>query len=347
MSVIFIGYRREDSEDSARALYESLVREFGKDRLFLDVEAIALGSDFREAENRSLDKCAVFLVVIGPTWLDIKAADDLQGARRLDNPSDYVREELATALKKGPGLPVIPVLVRGASMPSPAKLPDDLKDLAYRNALTLSHLDWDGNLQKLVAAIRPHLDEGSRTSQPSPEIQSVLKHGIQAQKLPADRAAAHAFDTADQGSEIEFTSAAKVKVGKGVLIGIPLLIVAAVVAYFAFKPNAQPKPGPGPAGMAITVVRNSRLNGVTGPVNFSVDGEQQGQIQFDDRGNTPIQIHVAEGDHQFAIVNPQTKANCSGTFQASADAPKLVLRIRDGGTVCTLQPLTKADAAAQ
>ena len=78
-----------------------------------------------------------------------------------------------------------------------------------------------------------------------------------------------------------------------------------------------------------------------------MDGEQQGQIRFDDRGNTPIQIHVAEGEHQFTISNPQTKANCSGTFQASAEHPKLVLRMRDSGTVCTLQPLTKADAAAQ
>ncbi len=346
MSAIFIGYRREDSEDSARALYESLVREFGKDRLFLDVEAIALGSDFREAENRSLDKCAVFLAVIGPNWLDIKAADDPQGERRLDNPGDYVRQELATALKRGPGLPVIPVLVRGASMPSVAKLPDDLKDLAYRNALTLSHLDWDGNLQKLVTAVRPHVDAERGASQPSPEIQSVMKHGFQVQKLPATAAGAHDSDEVQIGSAVEFNSAASVKLNKGVLIGIPLLIVAAVVAYFAFS-HGKPKPSPGPAGMAITVVRNSRLTGVPGPVNFSVDGGQQGQIQFDDRGNTPIQIHVAEGEHQFSISNPQTKANCSGTFQASADAPKLVLRMRDGGTVCTLQPFTKADAAAQ
>jgi TIR domain len=345
LSAVFISYRREDAEDSARALYESLVREFGKDRLFLDVEAIALGSDFREAENRSLDECAVFLVVIGPTWLDIKAADDPQGPRRLDNPNDYVRQEVATALKRGAELPVIPVLVRGAIMPAATKLPEDLQNLAYRNALALSHLDWDGNLQKLIAAIRPHVHEGS--SAPQSAVQSVLKHGMQAQKLAAAATAAHGFDAAEVGSEIEFTSAAKVKVGKGVLIGVPLLIVAAVVGYFILRTAPTPKPNPGPAGMAITIVRNSRLKGVTGPVNISVDGEQQGQIRFDDRGNTPLQIHATEGEHQFAISNPETKANCAGTFQAGADAPKLVLRMRDNGTVCSLQPLTKADADTQ
>jgi hypothetical protein len=167
------------------------------------------------------------------------------------------------------------------------------------------------------------------------------------QKLGATGKPAHVSDPAELGSELEFTSAAKVKLGKGVLIGVPLLILAAIAAYFVLKPGPKPKPNPGQAGMAITIVRNSRLTGVAGPVNFSIDGEQQGQIQFDDRGNTPIQIHATEGEHQFAISNPQTKANCAGTFQAAADAPKLVLRMRDGGTVCSLQPLTKADTGAQ
>ena len=97
----------------------------------------------------------------------------------------------------------------------------------------------------------------------------------------------------------------------------------------------------------MTIVRNSRLAGVPGPVNLSVDGEQQGQIQFNEHGSTPIELHVREGEHKFGISNPQTKANCAGTFQASADNPKLVLRMRENGTVCTLQPFTKADASAQ
>ena len=349
MSAIFISYRREDSQDSARALYESLVREFGRERLFMDVEAIGLGIDFHDAVERSLNDCGAFLVVIGPTWLDIKAADDPQGQRRLDDPKDNVRQEVATALQRGQGLPVIPVLVRGASMPAEAKLPDDLKKLAYRNALALSHTDWDGNLQKLVAAIRPYVDNGNPAPQSSSEIQSILKHGVQVQKLQAAGVDVHASSAMQSGSAVESGSAANVKLGKGVLIGIPLLIVAAVVGYVALKhgSNPTPKPNPGPAGIAVTIVRNSRLKGTPGPVDISVDGEQQGQIRFDDHGNTPIQIHASEGEHQFTISNPQTKANCAGTFQSSADNPKLVLRMRDNGTVCSLQPFTKADAGTE
>lgn len=341
MSAVFISYRREDAEDSARALYESLVREFGKDRLFMDVEAIALGSDFREAVEHSLDDCGVFLVVIGPTWLDIKAADDPSGQRRLDNPGDYVRQEVATALKRGPGLPVIPVLVRGASMPADTKLPDDLKNLAYRNALTLSHLDWDGNLQKLVSAIRRHVDDEGRESRDS-AVRSVLKHGTQTQG-PSARAS----DSIKIGSAVELGSAVETKPGKAVLIGVALLIVSAVVAYFVLRPSPKPRPNPGLAGLSITLVRNSRLTGVPGPVNLSIDGEQQGQIQFDERGNAPIQIHASEGEHRFTISNPQTKASCSGTFEASAGVPKLVLRMRDSGTVCSLDPFSKADGNTQ
>jgi len=157
LSAIFISYRREDSEDSARALYESLLPLFGKDRIFIDVEDIGLGFDFRQAVESSLSTCGVFLAMIGPAWLDIKPPNDPSGKRRLDNPSDTVRQEIATALKKGGTLPIIPVLVRGASMPTADQLPDDLKDFAFRNGLALNHLDWEANVKKLVDAITPRV----------------------------------------------------------------------------------------------------------------------------------------------------------------------------------------------
>ncbi len=166
MSAIFISYRREDSEDSARALYESLVPLFGKERVFIDVEDIALGFDFRQAVENSLSTCGVFLAMIGPKWLNITVPNDPSGKRRLDNPSDTVRQEIATALKKGGSLPVIPVLVRDAIMPTADQLPDDLKDLAFRNGLALIHLDWEANVKKLVDAITPRV--GGPETQASP-----------------------------------------------------------------------------------------------------------------------------------------------------------------------------------
>jgi len=78
--------------------------------------------------EEGVTKCGVLLVVIGREWVDAK---DEHGVRRLNDPSDFVRIETASALKRD--IPVIPVLVRGAQMPTPEQLPDDLKELAYRN----------------------------------------------------------------------------------------------------------------------------------------------------------------------------------------------------------------------
>lgn len=191
MSAIFISYRREDSEDSARAVYQSLVPEFGKERLFMDVDSIALGFDFREAVERSLSSCGVFLVIIGPQWLNIKLPDDGSGRRRLDDSTDLVRQEIATGLKKGSSLPVIPVLVRGATMPTADQLPDDLKSLAFRNSLVLSHLDWDGTVQKLANAIRPFVGEPKRHEEPAI---AVASSGAAAKPPPEERLASRSDD---------------------------------------------------------------------------------------------------------------------------------------------------------
>ena len=352
MSAIFISYRREDAEDSARAVYESLVREFGKEQLFMDVEAIALGSDFRQAVENSLDQCGVFLAIIGPAWLDVKAHDGPSAPRRLDDPADYVRQEIATALKRGASLPVIPVLVRRATMPDSAKLPDGLKDLAYRNALTLSHLDWDGNMQKLVSAIRPHLCND--------------KNGPGSKAMPAKAEMPGSTASLSVSSSPAFTAGMK-KVG----IVVALVFLLGIVAwYIASRPSPNGPKGSeiaasnagqtkaadrGPkevsstsgagrsGGMPVLIVRNSRLTNVAGPVDVLVDNVQQGQIRFDEHGNTPIQIQATAGRHQFTFSNPQTKASCSGTFEVVASNPKLLLRMKDNGTVCSLDPFSKSE----
>jgi len=164
MRDIFISYRRDDSKDPVRALYQSLVPLYGEDRVFMDVDSIAPGSDFRKEIERWLSRCGVFLVVIGPKWLTLKGANDDSGPRRLEIRNDLHRQEVATALMKGDSLPVIPVLVDGATMPTEQQLPDDLKDLAFRNALALSHEDWGANLQKLVNTVRPYVGEPKNAS---------------------------------------------------------------------------------------------------------------------------------------------------------------------------------------
>jgi TIR domain len=307
LSAIFISYRREDSEDSARALYESLLPQFGKDRVFMDVEAIALGSDFRRAVDSSLSSCGVFLAIIGPTWLNITAPNDVSGKRRLDNPEDTVRQEIATALKKSATLPVIPVLIRGASMPTADQLPDELKDLAYRNALSLNHLDWDANVQKLVDTIRPKIG-GPATAVHAPETASVE------------------FSSAFRSNDLN-------KLKKVLVIGIAAIVVVAAAAAFYF--TRGPKPG---STLTVTLVKNPRLTNQAGPVDVSIDDHPSGQIRFDSSGSTPFQFQVPEGEHQIKIANPQSNASCSGTFSVNPKQTKFMLRMRDNGTACALDP---------
>ena len=149
MRAVFISYRRDDSEGQAGRLYDDLVRQFGDESVFMDVAGIEPGLDFRKVIDKNVSSCGVLLALIGPSWLDAK---DETGQRRLDNPLDFVRLETASALKRD--IPVVPVLVGKARMPRPEKLPEDLKELAYRNGVELTHARWDSDLQVLVKALQ-------------------------------------------------------------------------------------------------------------------------------------------------------------------------------------------------
>jgi len=141
---IFISYRRADTEGQAGRLFETLRRRFGDDRVFMDV-TMPPGTDFRAEIDRAVGACAVLLAVIGREWLRAPSAD---GGRRLDDPEDLVRLEVAAALRRN--IPVIPVLVEGIQMPAPEELPPDLRPLAARNAAEIRHTHWDSDEAALV-----------------------------------------------------------------------------------------------------------------------------------------------------------------------------------------------------
>ena len=157
MTGIFISYRRGDSEGQARALSIELVKYVGQDSVFMDVDSIALGRDFRQVLHERLESCDALLALIGPGWLETK---DAAGRRRLDDPGDYVRQEIAIALTRN--IPVTPVLVQGAALPAPERLPDDLKELSFRNGIELSHTRWHSDIREL--AERLGLGEGTISS---------------------------------------------------------------------------------------------------------------------------------------------------------------------------------------
>jgi TIR domain len=129
-SQIFISYRREDTSASAGRFHDHLSARFAPDQIFMDVDNLEPGVDFVDAIEKSVSSCDVLIAVIGKHWL---TSSDEEGQRRLDNPEDYVRIEIATALKRD--IRVIPVLVDGASIPKPRDLPDDLKSFVRRSAI--------------------------------------------------------------------------------------------------------------------------------------------------------------------------------------------------------------------
>jgi hypothetical protein len=101
---IFISYRRDYTSASAGRLYDRLSSHFPSNRIFIDVDNIAPGVDFVEAIENSVGSCDLLISVIGKNWL---TSSDDEGNRRLDNPEDFLRLEIGTALRRN--IRVIPV----------------------------------------------------------------------------------------------------------------------------------------------------------------------------------------------------------------------------------------------
>ncbi|MBX3319268.1 MAG: toll/interleukin-1 receptor domain-containing protein [Nitrospira sp.] len=133
MSSIFISYRREDSAGWTGRLVGQLKKTFGQDYIFSDIDTIEPGADFTEAITCAVGSCDILLAVIGPRWI---TETDTNKQRRLDDPADWVRIEIAAALTRK--IRVIPVLVGRANMPAAKELPPDIKALAERQSHELS-----------------------------------------------------------------------------------------------------------------------------------------------------------------------------------------------------------------
>jgi hypothetical protein len=151
---VFISYRRDDSAGHAGRVHDRLELEFGRDLLFMDVDAVPLGMNFIKILDEAVAKCDALLAVIGPNWLDLR---DKQGNRRLDDPHDYVRIEIAAALQRD--IPVIPVLLDGAEIPQVDQLPQDLKELALRNGLYVRHASFHNDMDRLIAGLKTPLGQ--------------------------------------------------------------------------------------------------------------------------------------------------------------------------------------------
>jgi TIR domain/Invasion associated locus B (IalB) protein len=162
-SKVFISYRRDDSAHFAGRVHDRLEREFGRDLLFMDVDSVPLGVNFIKVLREEVAKCDVLLAVIGPNWLN---AGDEMGNRRLDNPNDFVRIEIATALHRD--IPVVPILLDRATIPTADQLPKDIEELAARNALDVRHASFHSDMDKLIRGLKA--PSGQVGTPPPPQL---------------------------------------------------------------------------------------------------------------------------------------------------------------------------------
>jgi hypothetical protein len=149
MSGIFISYRRDETKDVAGRLYDHLTTVFGKEKVFRDIYTIPGGADFPSFIEDAVASAEVVVALIGHRWATIK---DLQDQRRIDDPADWVRLEIAIALERDKL--VVPVLVDGAKMPAEIDLPGPLRKLARHHAIELSDMRFDVDVQELIRVVR-------------------------------------------------------------------------------------------------------------------------------------------------------------------------------------------------
>jgi len=152
MSVIFISYRRADTQQAAGRLADRLMEHFGRDSVVIDVDTDQVGRDYRTLITDHLERSGIVLVLVGDGFL----AEGGDGRRRIDQPNDLVRLELARALERN--VPLIPVLVDGAQLPDHDQLPDDIADLVFRGSVELAHQRFDRDVAFLVERIERFFD---------------------------------------------------------------------------------------------------------------------------------------------------------------------------------------------
>ena len=148
---IVVSYRRADSAMAGR-IFDRLVERFGQNSLFIDIDNIPFGGDFRKHIADALTSSDLLVAIIGRDWIGQRE----NGPARIMNAADPVRVEIETAIRSR--VPILPVLIDGAMMPDPEQLPDSLNEFAFLNALEVeSGRDFKVHIQRLFGAVAQFL----------------------------------------------------------------------------------------------------------------------------------------------------------------------------------------------
>jgi hypothetical protein len=147
---IFISYRRSDTIVYAGRLRADLAQRFGAEQVFMDFDNIRPGEEFKEVIERAVRSCDILIAIIGNHWFGGTDGN----ISRLDDPKDYVRQEIVAALDRR--IPVIPILVQNAPLPKTEHLPKQLEPLLRHQALDIGDQRWDYDVGLLIKSIESY-----------------------------------------------------------------------------------------------------------------------------------------------------------------------------------------------
>lgn len=173
MQKIVISYRRADSAWTVRSIFDRLVAHYGTHSVFMDIDAIPLGSDFRAQIDEALQEADFVVAVVGPDWVGARK----RGRNRINDEDDPVRVEIEIALRRG--VPIVPVLTNHAVMPHAVDLPESLREFTFRNAVEIdAGRDFDQQIERLIHSM-DHVKataKAPRTFLDSPGINQEIKY---------------------------------------------------------------------------------------------------------------------------------------------------------------------------
>jgi hypothetical protein len=165
--MIFISYRKADTQAVVDRLADKLKSAFSAAAVFKDDRDLRAGERWPDRLRQEVLICDVLLAVIGGSWL---TALDEDGRRRLDDPDDWVRQEISTALDHGKR--VIVLLVDGTKMPTRRGLPANcsLQQLPDLQALQLrSGADSEADLGRLIEELHVGLRAAGEKESTAPD----------------------------------------------------------------------------------------------------------------------------------------------------------------------------------
>lgn len=165
MARIVISYRRSDSEAMTGRIYDCLVDHYGEETVFRDLDSVPVGKDYRRHIQDAIRSADLVLAIVGPKWSSPKR----RGGSRIKEAKDTVRAEIEAALERR--IPIIPVLVHDAEMPTAGDLPPDIREFAYQNAATVdAGQDFRPHMDRLLSQIDRILRGETAGAVPLPKI---------------------------------------------------------------------------------------------------------------------------------------------------------------------------------